>query len=212
MEFWNDVATDKSWDVLIELSKELNFILIGGWAAYLHTKTLKSKDIDIVVNFGTLDKLATKYRLKKNMNLKKYEIVIDQVSVDIYVPYFSDLVIPLEELDNFTTSIEGIRVIKPELLLILKQEAEMVRKDSIKGQKDRTDIINVLINSDIKLKKYFSLVKKYELFEYPKRLEKIIKTAKKEFEYLGIRNPRKIKLIKKRLIKKIKVGRTKLER
>jgi len=211
MEFWNDVVTDKSWEVLIQLSKEFDFILIGGWAAYLHTKTLKSKDIDIVVDFDTLDILVTKYRLKKNMKLKNYEIIINEISVDIYVPYFSDLIIPLEKLDEYSTNIEGIKVVKPELLLILKQEAELVRKDSIKGQKDRTDIINILINSDIQLKKYFDIVKKYKLFEYPKRLEKIIRTAKREFEYLGIRNPRKIKLIKKKLTKKIKEGRTKLK-
>ena len=31
----------------------------------------------------------------------------------------------------------------------------------------------------------------------------IIKAAKKEFEYLGIKNPRKIKLLRKELIRKL---------
>ena len=95
--------------------------------------------------------------------------------------------------------------LKPEALLILKQQAELERKDSVKGQKDRVDILNILINSDIELKKYFVLVKKYKLKEYPGRLRKIVVESKKEFDYLGIKNPRKIKLIKKRLTDSIRL-------
>ena len=45
MEFWNDRATDKSWNALIELSKKYEFILIGGWACYFYTGTIKSHDV-----------------------------------------------------------------------------------------------------------------------------------------------------------------------
>jgi len=204
MEFWNDIATDKSWKVLIEISKRFDFIIIGGWAAYLHTKTLKSKDIDVVVDFDTLEKMGMEYRLKKNTNLKKYEIIVDEISVDIYVPFFSKLVVPLEDLKSMSTSIEGMRIVNPEVLLILKQQAEFERRDSIKGQKDRADILNVLINSSVELKKYLNLVRKYRLTDYPKRLREIVKTARKEFEYLGIRNPRRIKILKEELMKKLR--------
>ena len=145
MEFWNDLVTDRSWKTLIELTKEFEFIVIGGWAAYLHTKTLKSKDIDVVVDFDTLEKLGMKYRLKKNTNLKKYEIIIDEVSVDIYVPFFSKFVIPLNDLEKMCTHVQGMKVVVPESLLILKQQAELERKDSVKGQKDRIDIINICL-------------------------------------------------------------------
>ncbi len=204
MEFWNDIVTDKSWNLLIELTKEFNFIIIGGWATYLHTKTLKSKDIDIVVDFDTLEKLGIKYILKKNTNLKKYEIIVDEISVDIYVPFFSKFVIPLNELEKHYTSVQGMKVVSPEALLILKQQAELERKDSVKGQKDRTDLMNILMNSNVEIKKYFDLIKKYGLKDYPSRLREIIKSAKKEFEYLGIKDLRKIKLIKKNLVEKLK--------
>ncbi len=203
MEFWNDIATDKSWKVLIKFTKEFDVIVIGGWAAYLMTKTLKSKDVDVVVDFGTLNQIKIKYGLKKNIHLKKYETIIDDVSIDIYVPFFSRLIIPVEKLKEHTTIREGIKLVKPEALLILKQQAESDRKHSVKGQKDRVDILNILINSGIDSKKYNSLVKNYRLKDYPKKLKNIIKTAKKEFEYLGIKNPRKIKLIKKDLLSKI---------
>lgn len=204
MEFWNDIVTDKSWVVLVKLAKEFDFIIIGGWAVYLHTKTLKSKDIDIIVDFDALEKLKINYQLKKNLNLKKYEIIVDEISVDIYVPFFSEFVIPLKDINNYTITVEGMKVLKPEALLILKQQAELERKDSVKGQKDRVDILNILLNSDIKIKKYFNLVSKYDLKDYPIRLREIIKTAKKEFEYLGLKDLRKIRLIKDRLIKKLK--------
>ena len=42
MDFWNDIATDNSWKVLIRLRKELDFVLIGGWACYLLTRSIKS--------------------------------------------------------------------------------------------------------------------------------------------------------------------------
>lgn len=203
MEFWNDVITDKSWDILIKLAKEFDFIIIGGWAVYLHTKMLKSKDIDIVVDFDTLEKIEKKYRLKKNMNLKKYETLIDEISVDIYVPFFSKLAIPLNELNNYCTSIQGLKVVNSEVILILKQQAELERKDSVKGQKDRVDILNILLNSNLEIKKYFDLINKYNLEKYPERLKEIIRIAKKEFEYLGIRDLRKIKLIKRELLKDI---------
>ena len=203
MEFWNDVTTDKSWKVLINLTKEFDVIVIGGWAAYLLTKTIKSKDVDIVVDFDTLDQLNMKYLLKKNIHLKKYEIIVDEISVDIYVPYFSKLVIPVEELKNHSMVKEGIKIVAPEVLLILKQQAEFEREDSVKGQKDRVDILNILLNVDIDLKKYFDLTKEHNLNDYPKRLKTIVQNAKKEFEYLGIVNPRQIKLIKKRIISKL---------
>ena len=85
MEFWNDVATDKSWDVLINLKKETDFILIGGWACYLLTGSIKSKDIDIIIDFGALEGLRHKHRIKKTHFLKKYETLIQGISVDIYV-------------------------------------------------------------------------------------------------------------------------------
>ena len=72
MEFWPELLTKASWERLVLLKKEFKFILIGGWAAYLHTGLHKSKDIDIIVDYDVLKKLEQKYDLIKNNNLKKY--------------------------------------------------------------------------------------------------------------------------------------------
>ncbi|MGD2249050.1 MAG: hypothetical protein PVF58_11650 [Candidatus Methanofastidiosia archaeon] len=201
MEFWNDQATDKSWNALIELSKKYEFILIGGWACYLHTGTIKSQVVDIIVEFETLNKLKKEFLVKKNDILKKYEIIFNEISVDIYVPYYSEFIIPFECIIKNTMKIQGITVPNPEIILILKQQAELERKNSVKGQKDRVDILNLLIESTIDMKKYLLLVKEYDLMEYMKRLETIIQTSQNEFEYLGMENLRRIKLLKKKLMK-----------
>ncbi len=199
MEFWNDLATDRSWRALINLKKRLDFILIGGWACYLLVKGVKSKDIGIIVDFEALDKLRRDFPLKKTAFLKKYETRIDGVSVDIHVPFYSRLAIPIEEIRKNCMSMEGFGVPKPEILLILKQCAEMERGDSIRGQKDRVDILNLLINGGPDMKAYMETAKRFGLSAYPKRLRGIIRSAKREFEYLGIRDLRRVRLIKRRL-------------
>lgn len=203
MEFWNSVLTEKSWNILLELNKEpINFILIGGWAAYLWTNLHKSKDVDIALeDFKALNYLKKKYNLKKNENLKKYEIQFEEIDVDIYVPFYSKLAIPVEEIKKHATKIKGIKVVKPDALLILKQGAEIERKESIKGGKDQIDIMTLLIYSEIDFKTYKKLLKEYKLEHFLPRLKHIIKTFK-DIQYLDL-NPRQFKLKKKEILAKI---------
>jgi len=53
-EFWHNLITEKSFHLLQEFKKDFDFVLIGGWAVYLYTDSLKSKDIDIIVDLETL--------------------------------------------------------------------------------------------------------------------------------------------------------------
>ena len=50
--------------------QKYQFILIGGWAVWLYTHQLKSKDIDLLVKFDTLEKLRYDFPLTKNERLK----------------------------------------------------------------------------------------------------------------------------------------------
>lgn len=58
-DYYNDLITEKSWQTLQNLIKQIDFVLIGGWAVYLYTKSLKSKDIDIIVSYDSLSKLKS---------------------------------------------------------------------------------------------------------------------------------------------------------
>ncbi|MEM2981127.1 MAG: hypothetical protein QW385_07190, partial [Thermoproteota archaeon] len=83
MEFWNDIAIDRSFKILQELRREFDFVLIGGWAVYFLTKAIKSKDIDIIIDFKDLTRLKIKMNIQKNDFLKKYEGEVEGVSIDI---------------------------------------------------------------------------------------------------------------------------------
>ena len=145
MDFWNDISTRKSWELLKILNKKLHFVVIGGWGIYLWTHALKSKDVDVLLTtWDDLEKIKENYEPKKNDRLKKYEIIVSDIDVDIYLPHYSQMVIPCDQLITMATVKEGFKVLKPEPLLILKQQALLDRKDSIKGQKDRVDILSLL--------------------------------------------------------------------
>ena len=202
-DFWNSLLTEKSWNILIRISKEpFKFIIIGGWATYLWTKQHKSKDIDIALkDIKEIDYLENNYNLKKNDNLKKYEIVFDNIDLDIYVPYFSKLSIPIEDLNEFSTKIEGFTVLKPEALAILKQGAELDRRSSVKGTKDAIDIISLLFFTDFDFKSYYDLLKKYNLRNYAKELKNIV-TEFKDYNIINF-TPRQLKSKKKEILNKI---------
>ncbi len=196
-EYWNTLLTEKSWEALQELRKKYDFILIGGWAAYLLAKQQKSKDIDIVVSIKELEKLKQK-NITKNNRLKKYELKTGEIDIDIYVEHYSQLTIPPEDLKAYATSTQGFKVACPEALLILKQGAYNDREYSIKGEKDKLDILSLLFFTEIDLNKYKQLLKKYKLENYLAMLKNIIKNFK-EYQVLGL-TPRELKLKKESLL------------
>lgn len=202
-EFWNSLLTEQSWDLLKELStKPFQFAVIGGWATYLWTRQHKSKDIDILLfGFKDLEYLRQNFNLVKNDSLKKYEIKNGEVDVDIYVPHYSVFPIPPEEMLKHITRIENIKVVSPEILLITKQEAEKDREHSVKGTKDRIDILSILIFAGVNFSLYRELLRKCGKEEFLGRLRKIISSFS-ELKYLGL-NPREYKLKKKELLKKL---------
>jgi len=200
MEYWNTEITQKSWNVLQKIRKNINFILIGGWATYLWAKSHKSKDIDTVVDYNELNKLKLNYNLNKNDSLKKYEIKVDDIDIDVYVPFYSKLPL-LENIQKYTTTIEGFNVVKLEMLLILKQSAEIDRGFTEKGLKDRIDILNLILKCNINFGLYRSLLYKENLGHLKKRLVYIISTFK-DTKYLDL-SPREFRLKKEEIIKNL---------
>jgi len=144
MAYYRDIVTEKSWETLQIIRRDYQFVLIGGWAVWIYTKQLKSKDIDLIVDLETLSKLKNNFTVTKNNRLHKYEIIKEEVQVDIYVPFWSQIGIPCEEILTKTQRVEGFRLPPPEALLALKQIAFLARAGSSKGRKDILDIISLL--------------------------------------------------------------------
>lgn len=177
-EFYHDLITKKSLKTLQRLKREFDFVLIGGWAIYLYTKALKSKDIDIIINYEVLEKLKKEFNVFKNERLKKYEAKIEEIDIDIYLPFFSDLKFPIEEIKNYLQFVDGFQVPFPEILLILKTETHFDRKGTAKGNKDLIDIFSLLKEGKIDWKTYKEIIEKYNLKEMNEKLKNLISSQR----------------------------------
>lgn len=200
MPFYHNLITEKSWKTLQELKKKYEFILIGGWAVFIYTNGLKSKDIDFICDYEELEKLRQNYDLTKNQRLKKYEIKKDDTDVDIYLPFFSDLGIPCDEIQKNTIKRAGFIVPKIEILMILKQYAFRDRIGSIKGEKDKIDIISML-QQDFNFDFYLKILKKQNKQNFINDLRKIFEITTETPE-LNL-NQHQFSKLKKSILEKI---------
>lgn len=199
MKFWHDNITEKSFEFLQELNKRYEFILIGGWAVYFYTKSLKSKDIDIIIELQTLGKLRTDFNLIKNGRLQKYEICFEGFDVDIYVPHFSSLGLPIEEILKNVCVKEGFKLPLPEILLILKVLAYTQRKGSLKGKKDELDIISLFRSGEINPDNFKKYLLEFDLKYLKEELNNILHSFS-EVKELNI-NQKQFADFKKKILK-----------
>ncbi|PIQ72687.1 hypothetical protein COY13_01070 [Candidatus Roizmanbacteria bacterium CG_4_10_14_0_2_um_filter_36_35] len=176
--FYQSIVTEKSWKMLQMLKKDIDFILIGGWAVYLYTKTLKSKDIDIIVDYQELDKIKKNFQLIKNDRLRKYEIKKEGIDIDIYLPYFSDLGLPVGKLIKHQDKNQGFTILKKEILLFTKLKAYQERGMTIKGVKDKIDIISLILLTDFNFVFWRDFIKKERVGVYNELIKKILLETK----------------------------------
>ena len=159
--FWHDLVTQKSWEVLTRLRAKYRFTLIGGWAVFLYARTLKSKDIDLILDYDELGRFQQEHPLTKNERLRKYEARQEEVEIDVYVPHYSDPGLPAAEVLRHTAILEGFGVPRAEVLLVLKQHAFSQRAGSAKGEKDRLDIVSLLNGAPMDWDFYKGLAQKH---------------------------------------------------
>ncbi len=202
-EFWNNDITQASWQGLQDLSKEFDFVLIGGWAVYLHTKLQKSKGIDIIINYETLRHLESKYRLIKNERLRKYEIKLEKYDIDIYLPNYSALTIPPKDIvSKFVFETGGFKTPTPEALMTLKLGAAQDRIKSLKGRKDAIDILGLLFNSGLEINRLAGILKDYEISNLMSLLVSILEGFdRKDLKYINLDENKFSKLKRDYLIK-----------
>ncbi|MGI0141367.1 MAG: hypothetical protein ACREBF_01805 [Candidatus Micrarchaeales archaeon] len=204
-EFWNSDITEASWQGLTGLKKEIDFVVIGGWATYLYSKLQKSQDIDIIIDYPTLRTLESRYLLSKNERLKKYEIKMDNYDIDIYLPNFSALPIPPKDIiSDYATKVEGFTLPTPEALLVLKLGAAQDRRKSTKGEKDAIDVLGLLFYSKLKLSVLKAILARYKLAHYADLLVSILRNFDKgDFHYLNL-NESGFSKLKRRYLEEIK--------
>lgn len=201
MQYYHNLITEESFNILKSLNRRYNFVLIGGWAVFLYAGTLKSKDIDIILDYEELSKMKEEFEIIKNERLEKYEIKIKGIDIDIYLPYFSNPGLPAQEIKKFTFSKAGFLLPIPEILLILKQNVFLEREESSKGAKDKIDIFSLLLLPNFNFKKYEKILKEYKMDELIVRLKELFKKTN-EIKEIGL-SKYKMARLKKKILKEI---------
>lgn len=176
-QFYHNLITEKSWQLLQELNRERAFILIGGWAVFLYSGTLKSKDIDLILDYSELARLKEKCDVSKNERLHKYEIKREGIDVDIYVPYFSQLGVAVEEIQKNINNRQGFNVPQLEILFLLKLFAYAERQGTLKGKKDELDILSLSFLDEFNWPDYRSRVRELKFEKQHNLFVSLLKTT-----------------------------------
>lgn len=167
----------------------------------MYTRALKSKDIDIIVDYEELAKMKEDYGVFKNDRLKKYEIKTGEFDIDIYLPHYSDLGIDVEKIAGLAVSREGFIVPPMEILLMLKLCAWRERKASAKGRKDELDILGLAVSPEFDWDKYKNFISEFALNPYNHDLIAFLKRVRGVSE-LGI-NEQKMSKIRRSILGKL---------
>ena len=200
-QFYHDIITEKSFLFLAELRKKYRFVLIGGWAVFLYTRALKSKDIDIIIEYDELGKIKNNLIVYKNERLKKYEVKTGEFDIDIYLPHYSDLGIDVEKIKKETANREGFILPRQEILFILKLYAWHNRRGSLKGQKDELDMFSLAFLPEFDWQFYLNFIKELEREDCHKNFIALLKSAR-EIKELGI-NEQRLSKIKKNILNRL---------
>ena len=141
------------------------------------------------------------YDVSKNERLKKYEARRGEVQIDVYLPHYSFLGIPVEDLMQHSSSLEGFTVLKKEWLFILKLYVLSQRVRSVKGEKDFLDLLS-LFQSGLNETPILKIIKKYSL---EKTLDLFIGLLNERTHVPELNlNPHTYKKIKTEILKSLK--------
>lgn len=168
-KYYNDFETDKSMELLKELSTAVDFVLIGGWAVNFYVKMQKSKDVDVVIPTEALAYFKA-YGINKH-GINAFYSTIRGITVDIFVQGFSDreLTIPTNRILVAYNTIENVKVIEKEMLMLLKL-CGYFSNDKIKIEKDIIDVVSLLFYGEIDLNKVKRYIEEYNIEERKGRL------------------------------------------
>jgi predicted nucleotidyltransferase len=151
---------EKSFSVLKKITlaqKEHNFsfVLIGGWAVWVYSRYLKSKDIDIIIKPEDFFKLKNFFinlgfsetggkHLNKKGFVKLFED--DKIEIDVYTEKIAHTDVKQILKNSVKKKINGIEINVASItdLFILKVIALLDRIGSAKGEKDISDLIALL--------------------------------------------------------------------
>jgi hypothetical protein len=162
-QFWNNDKTDRSLLVLRSLSKGIGFVLIGGWAVYMYVNSQKSEDVDIAVEPDRLD-FFRRHGISEYEGLPIKYSVVGGTIVNLFINGYADqaLPVPVSRIMSDYTLIDDIKVVRKELLLLLKLWGYF-RSDDTKLRKDMIDVLTLVFYGGIDLRKFARYISEYKI-------------------------------------------------
>lgn len=161
-QFYSE-KTNASLELMHNLTGNIDFVLIGGWAVHMYLGSQRSMDIDLTIDYPALDYFR-RYGIEKYDGININYSIINGVTVDIFLPGFSDkdLPFPVNEILSNYVIISNVKVVKKEMLLLLKLWGYF-SNDETKIRKDIIDVTSLLLYGDVDLTKVKDLIRTHNL-------------------------------------------------
>lgn len=164
MQYWTNEKTEKSLAALNRIAKEIDFVLIGGWAVYFYVRAQMSEDVDVAISYDSIEYFR-KFGLKDYDGINvKYTVLDDGTVIDIFLEQYSDndLPFPVQDIMSNYSVIGRIKVVSKEMLLLLKLWGYF-RFDEIKHRKDVIDVLTLLFYGDIDMEGVKKIADRYNI-------------------------------------------------
>lgn len=149
------------WSIVADLNRlcDGQAVFIGGIAVQALTTKLGAAhglppevthDVDVSVTLAASGTLREQGLLTPNKRLKKAQIVVDDVDVDIYIEHKSGLRFDYTELATYAEPFTIGKAVEVQIasighLILLKIDALLARASSAHGAKDRRDLAKLLV-------------------------------------------------------------------
>jgi hypothetical protein len=153
-DFYASDLTDRSFAVLNRLVDEFPAaVLIGGWGTWVRFEGAKSHDIDLIVGNADLDSirnhpLIADFSATEHVGGKKCRATIDEIHLDLYVPYQSRLgqrlQLRAEDLLRHGERVDKWHVLTAAAHTATKVAALLDRPDTQPGEKDRHELLALI--------------------------------------------------------------------
>lgn len=126
-------------------------VFIGGIAVYLHTIHVESTqhfaefthDADFYISLADMADLRDIEEVTANRRLSKHQMIKKGFEFDIYTERNSSLVVPFDAVYAHAVKFGSLRAASLEHLFVLKLEAFLDRRQSVKGDKDAKDLFRI---------------------------------------------------------------------
>ena len=151
-DFYPPEFTSRSRAVLGEVREAVpDAVLIGGWGTWVRTQGPMSHDIDLILTRAELEVLRSQVEGmsdSRHLGGRKWRATLRGIHLDLYVQYESvlgqRLGLKVGALAPHRETVDGWNVLELPAHICTKLAAVLDRPESLPGEKDRHEIVDLL--------------------------------------------------------------------